>query len=71
MEQYKIDALDMAGVYITGNVRMADGSLKWVVFVNGVSRGHFNERIDAENHALDLAEDMLCEGPIQSVCDFY
>jgi len=66
MEQYEIDALDMAGIW----VRMADNKSQWVVYVNGVSRARFNDREQAEQCAMNLAYDLMSEGPIQSISDF-
>jgi len=66
MEQYKMDALKMAGVY----VRMADNKSRWVVYVNGISRARFDDREQAEQCAMDLAYDQLAEGPVQGISDF-
>jgi len=66
VEQYEIDALDMAGIW----VRMADNKSQWVVYVNGVSRARFDNREQAEECAMDLAYDLMSEGPIQSISDF-
>jgi len=66
MEQYEIDALDMAGIW----VRMADNKSQWVVYVNGVSRARFDKREQAEQCAIDLAYDLMSEGPIQTISDF-
>jgi len=66
MEQYEIDALNMAGIY----VRMADNKSRWVVYVNGISRARFDNREQAEQCAMDLAYDLISEGPIQSINDF-
>jgi len=66
MEQYEMDALKMAGVY----VRMADNKSRWVVYVNGVSRARLDNREQAEQCALGLAYDLMSEGPIQTISDF-
>jgi len=66
MEQYEIDALDMAGIW----VRMAGNKSQWVVYVNGISRARFDDREQAEQCAMDLAYDLMSEGPIQSISDF-
>jgi len=56
---------------------MADNKSRWVVYVNGISRARFDNREQAEQCAMDLAYDLMSEGPIlmsegpiQSISDF-
>ena len=57
MQPYEIDALDEAGIYI----RRGDNTNKWIMYINGISRGHFDNREIAEDFAIDIAYDMLSE----------
>lgn len=60
MEIYEADALAMAGIYVC-RVTLQNNKKRWVVYVNGISRGYFDNRNDAETSAIELAYDKLTE----------